>query len=159
MRSSMRSFIPIAFALLLVLGDARALAQSPASSELRDPAIATAFSMLAPGGGHLYAGETATGVTLVATGFGAPLVGLALTVRSEKRICDSYECRTEANLTPLLLGSAVLLGAYVYGVADAGRAADRANRRRSATERVSVYPTAGVREGRVEPGLALRFAL
>ncbi|NBB86661.1 MAG: hypothetical protein GVY12_10670 [Bacteroidetes bacterium] len=93
----------------------------------------------------------------MATGFGAPLVGLALTMRSEKQICGGYGCRTEINLIPLLVGSGVMLGAFVYGIADAGRAADRANRRREAMGRVSVYPTAGVREDRVEPGVALQF--
>ena len=155
----MRLSIPIVLALLLVLGNTRALAQRPTSPEYRDPVVATALSLLVPGGGHFYAGETATGVTLVATGFGAPLVGLALTMRSERRICDGYGCQTEVNLTPFLVGSGVMLGAFVYGIADAGRAADRANRRRGVMERVSVYPTAGMREGRIEPGFALRFVL
>ncbi|NBB99833.1 MAG: hypothetical protein GVY15_03110 [Bacteroidetes bacterium] len=153
----MRPFIPIVLTLLFVLGNTRVFAQHQTYPEYRDPVVATALSLLVPGGGHFYAGETATGVTLVATGFGAPLLGLALTMRSEKRICDGYGCRTEVNLTPLLVGSGVMLGAFVYGVADAGRAADRANRRRGVMEGVSVYPTAEVREGRIEPGFALRL--
>lgn len=155
----MRLFISAVFFLLFVFGDTRVLAQGTASPEYRDPAMATALSILVPGGGHFYAGETATGATLVATGIGAPLIGLGLTVRSEERVCNDYECRTEANLAPLFVGAAVMVGTYVYGIADAGRAADRANRRRGIANSVRVYPTMDLREGRAAPGLALRFAL
>lgn len=155
----MRLLISVFVLFSFVLGGTYALAQSAASPEYRDPATATAISALVPGGGHFYAGESVTGVTLMATSVGAPLIGLALTARSEERICNGYECRTEVNLTPLLVGAAVTLGAYAYGLADAPRAADRANRRRGITTSIDVHPKIELRESRVAPGLALRFSL
>jgi len=95
----------------------------------------------------------------VTTSIGAPLAGLLLSVRSEKRVCDASGCREKFNPVPFLVGAGVMLGAYVYGPADAGRAADRANRRRGPGSRVYVQPGVTTREGRLAGGVALTLRL
>jgi len=116
--------------------------------------MATALSAFVPGAGHFYAGETGTGIAIVTTSIGAPLAGLLLSVRSEKRVCDASGCREGFNPVPFLVGAGVMMGAYVYGLADAGRAADRANRRRGLASRVHVQPRVMTREGRLAGGVA-----
>jgi hypothetical protein len=154
----MRSLYVVLLLLLLpVSAHAQHPQPDPQHPEYRDPAMATALSALVPGAGHLYAGETGTGIAIVTTSIGAPLAGLLLSVRSERRVCTASGCRIEQNLVPLFVGAGVTLAAYIYGIADAGRAADRANRRRGLVSRVHVQPRVTTHEGRLAGGLAFRL--
>lgn len=94
-------------------------------------------------------------------GIGAPFVGIAVMTAS----CDPhytgrtgvyYDCGPDVNMTPLLMGMGVGLAAWVYGIADAGKAADRANARLYQAPQVQVAPTVAAAGRTAAPGLALQ---
>jgi hypothetical protein len=88
---------------------------------------ATVLSVLIPGGGHLYAGESGKGLGLLGVGVGGVVLGSALVSCS-----GAFECAT-ANFNPLYVGLAVSVGAWIYGIADSGKAVARANERNGYT--------------------------
>ena len=116
-------------------------------AELKDPSTATLLSVFVTGLGHMYAGEPGMGVALLGVGVGAPAAGFALS--SWELGCDRYGCEVEQNLSPLYVGSAVGLVAWVIGVADAGDAASEHNEQLG----ITLAPT------REQPGLAVRVDL
>lgn len=105
----------------------------------RDPRLALAAAVVMPGAGHLYAGEPGKGALFFTTTVVAPVAGALLTLRSEKRVCDTEGCSSSANLLPFFLGAAASFGVYGYSIADAPKAAARTNRRLRA-RRATVSP-------------------
>lgn len=79
----------------------------------KDPTTATLISVVLTGGGHFYAGDNKTGAILLGIGVGAPLIGAS---------ASNIE-----NFTPLYLGLAASLGAWVYGIATSADAAREYN--------------------------------
>jgi hypothetical protein len=106
----MRSLI--ALAALLTAGSLAAQQTQPPG--YKDPGIATVASILVAGGGQMYSGETNRGLTIFGVGAGSFLVG---TIASA----------TSGSSAPVLLGWGVYVGSWIYGIADASKAADRHN--------------------------------
>jgi hypothetical protein len=138
MRASMMVLVVFGF---LVTGARPAGAQEVQVPE-KDPAVALGFAFLCPGCGHLYTGETVRGALVAAISVGAVATGFAVQVSRFGR--TATECAWSAtaplcparspgtDLTPLLVGSAIGLAGYVYGLIDAGPSARRMNRRDAA---------------------------
>lgn len=133
-----------------VPADSARTARIPPPVSYKDPGTATLISVLMVGGGHFYAGETETGLILVGLSLGAPLAGAYYTATS----CRSdgfFGCSNDVSLTPLLVGLGIGIGAHVYGIVDAGAAAQRTNARNGYAIALAVVPSgAGL-----QPGLAL----
>jgi hypothetical protein len=89
----------------------------------KDPGLAVLFGVLLAGGGHFYAGEIDKGLGILA----GVILGASLAV---SQYCDgySYDC----NDTVAGIGGLLLLGSWIYSIADAAPAAGRANRRQPA---------------------------
>lgn len=109
-----------------------------------------------PGGGHLYAGESVKGgvlLGLAALGLGG---GYALSEEPTERLCpEELVCREAGDYMPLLIGGAVALGAWAYGIFDAAHAAERSNERLART--TSMGPALFRGRGTVRPGMAVRI--
>jgi hypothetical protein len=104
----------------------------------KDPAIALGFAWLCPGCGHLYSGETTKGALIAAVSLGAITTGIAIQfLRSLDLMTNMHECGFDdprsdclqpgTNFTPILVGGAIALAGYVYGLIDAGASARRMN--------------------------------
>jgi hypothetical protein len=113
----------------------------PAAVTPKDENTGLLFAVLLVGGGHFYAGEIRTGVTLLAISLGSLVVSQAVFLNSES-----------LDVTPLLLGYAVSLGAWIYGVADAKAAVRRANARNG----FSAMPAPISNGDQLTAGIALR---
>lgn len=87
----------------------------------KDPGLAVLFGILLAGGGHFYAGESGKGVGIL---LGA-IIGGAMVVSQAG--CDDYyyECSEAVGG----IGAVVFLGSWIFSIADASPAANRANRR------------------------------
>lgn len=112
---------------------------SPATSQERnttdkDPAIALGFAWLCPGCGHLYSGETTRGAVIAAISIGSLASGAAIQFtrsRSHAELAAAARAGKveRMDLTPILVGGAISLVGYVYGLIDAGPSVRRANAR------------------------------
>lgn len=97
----------------------------------KDPGTATLLSVVVPGGGQLYAGDTKRGLTLLGVGMGGLALGTAMTVGSADVDCDDdFDCEDDTNYLPMAAGYLVFLGSWVYGIIDADDSAQRMNTRR-----------------------------
>lgn len=101
-------------------------------AEYKDPGTATLLSVLCPGCGQLWAGDTHRGALLLAIGWGAPLVGITISSGT----CGSGTC----GLAPMTLGLLAWLGAWGYGIYDAGPTARRMNALHGVAPSVSIGP-------------------
>lgn len=110
--------------------------QTPRVPE-KDPAIALGFALLCPGCGHLYSGETVKGAAIAAISIGSVATGFAIQIARANdpiRDCDWIAggglCPVRhpgTDLTPILVGGAIGLAGYLYGLIDAGPSARRMN--------------------------------
>lgn len=123
-------------ALGLILGSGENLSAQQIGIADKDPEVAVLYALLCPGCGHFYTGETAKGAAIAMICLGAVFTGMVLQFNQEPRVdCETRpgglpECRTErANLTPFLVGSAIGLAGYLYGLIDAGPSARRVQAR------------------------------
>lgn len=104
----------------------------------KDPAQARRYAMYLPGGGHLYTGETLKGAGI--------LVGSVVTLYSGIGRVARPDCGQGFLVVQYVkcapVHTAVMVGAFVYGIVDARGSAERANRRSSVgpTARLSVTP-------------------
>ena len=140
---------------LLVAGTARAQSTQPVG--YKDPGTATIISVLIPGGGQMYSGETQRGLTLLGIGVGGLVVGTALSASSVG--CDDDSCDADANFLPLAIGYLAYLGSWAYGIMDADDSAERMNAKRGvAVGRAEVAPAVGVAPtGGARVGITVRF--
>lgn len=148
------SLAAVAAALLF----ARPAAAQERPSGYKDPNTALLVSVLVPGGGHLYSGETKKGLTILGVGVGGLILGTALSVDSVG--CDeNLNCDTDANYLPMTAGYLVYLGSWVYGIIGASDSAVRMNAQRGlAVGGVQVQPTIAAQpEGGARVGVELRF--
>jgi hypothetical protein len=116
----MRNLV-LSAALSVLAAAAPAAAQQPHVQNFKDPGTATVLSVVVPGGGQFYSGETGKGAAILGVGMGGLVLGVGLSGVS----CSDSSCSTHT--APLLLGSLAYLGAWIYGIADAGHSAERMN--------------------------------
>lgn len=120
-RSLMRTLL-LAFALLFASGAA-------AQPSEKDPGSAQLYSVVVPGGGQIYSGETLKGgVILVGVG-----VGLGAAAAAVPKLSQDSQARShyERYGTQLGVGLGVAGALWLYGILDAPHAARRANERNS----------------------------
>jgi len=140
----------IAVLLLAVAAPARAQ-QHP--ERYKDPGTATLLSVVIPGGGQLYSGETGKGAAILGVGLGSFIVGSA-----DPGSCDSnFNCGS--NVAPLVIGSLVYLGAWVYGISDASGSAKRMNTKNGIARVIpdNVSPLVAPSASGTHVGLSLRL--
>lgn len=120
----------------------------------KDPATAVLLSVLVVGGGHFYAGESGTGFFLLGSSLVASTAGFLATTSTLDTTCSgTFDCESEPNYTPLILGVVYSAGAYLYGIIDSARATHEFNQRQ---HRLTIGPTY---EGREGIGLVVRAQL
>lgn len=152
----------IAAAAVLLCARPAAAQQQMHPVGYKDPTMATIMSVIIPGGGHLYSGETRKGAMILGVGVGGLVLGSALTVGSADIDCDfddDFECDDDTSYLPAAAGYLLYLGSWVYGIMDASNSADRMNASRGiAIGGVEVQPAVAVGEkGSARVGLELRF--
>ena len=142
---------------LLALTATAAIAQPRRSApppqeqaEYKNPGIATAIAVAVPGGGHMYAGETAKGLGTLFVSAAAVSVGALYS--------DCYTPRggggTRCNYVPLYIGLGVHGGNWLLSLLDAGDAARRHNRRAGLRSAAQVTPLVALNGP--EPGYGVR---
>jgi hypothetical protein len=120
----------------------------------KDPGVALGLAWLCPGCGHLYSGETTKGAVIATVAMGSLAGGLAIQLSRSVRTERAIECRSTAfpsecgevrtDLTPILVGGAIGIVAWAYGLIDAGASANRANARHGIQVRgIDLDPTVG----------------
>jgi hypothetical protein len=133
-------------ALLVVVGAGTAEAQrmdaagAPRPEGWKDPNTATWWGLVAPGAGHLYAGETGRGLALL--GVGAAL-GAATWVLWDQDLEGECVPNQGCNLTQSLaywIPGGALIGVWAFSVFDAHRSAMRMNQRRGFSMLEGVQP-------------------
>ena len=135
------------------------------SAGYKDPKAAVAWGYLLPGAGHIYAGESVKGLLVMATSVGALVVGTIVTLNSgddNAEIGFDYDFSVgETNWTPSYIGAGVYALGWIYSVVDAGKAAERTNRKRGLSLRsVRLTPYMAVaKSGKQELGLRLTMPL
>lgn len=112
----------------------------------KDPGTATLVSVLMPGAGHLYAGETGKGLGVMAVSAGS--IGAGYYFSSCPGAQDS------CGQTPLYIGVGLHLANWIWSIVDAGDAARRHNRR-LLSDNVSMRPVAGVHGSALASGIQL----
>lgn len=105
----------------------------------KKPLLALGLGLVVPGGGHLYAGELKTGFTLLGIGSGGLAVSTIAWSHAQKEGgVDDY---IDAGLYSAA-GSLVYLGALLYSVIDAPKAARRKNEEHGLSAKgVRIEPT------------------
>ena len=112
-----------------------AAARQAASIPHKSAAVATGVSLLSPGVGHMYAGETGKGVALLGIGWGSLIVGTYMWQRGATESitnCETLDCAVNGTVKQAgwaYAGMGDFLVTYIYGIADAGNAAHRVNER------------------------------
>jgi hypothetical protein len=126
----------------------------------KNPTAAMLISVLLPGAGHFYTGETKRGALLLGVGVGGLVVGTAMSVSSVGLSCDDdFSCEDDTNYLPLIVGYGAYLGSWLYGIVDADASAQRMNTRRGfAFGGTQVQPLAAVDgEGAASLGFRVTF--
>ena len=145
-----------AFCLVAALASSMLLASvglaQPVASE-KSPTAATALSVVIPGAGQIYSGETAKGA-LILVGTSAALATGVVAVKREPYFGCPDPC-WEFDTTPILVGAGIAGAIWLYGVLDAPGAARRANQRNGLVA-IELAPVLIAAEGRRQPGLQLR---
>ena len=122
-------------------------------AEYKNPGIATAIAVAVPGGGHMYAGETAKGLGTLFVSVAAVSVGALYS--------DCYTPRegggTRCNYVPLYIGLGVHGGNWLLSLLDAGNAARRHNRRAGLRSAAQVIPLVALNGP--EPAYGVRVRL
>jgi hypothetical protein len=156
----MKNFL---IALVLVcIASTPALAQAPQAPQVgyKDPGTATLFSVVVPGGGQIYSGETQKGLLLMGGGLAGLILGAAMTSSSAGVSCDDdFSCEDDTNYAPAALGYLTYLGTWVYGIIDADDSANRMNASRGIARALSgnVAPLVASSGGDTSVGVTIRF--
>lgn len=157
MRSSL--FILCAAALLIPLSAAAQTRNAPQSANeepanYKNPRTALLITVAVPGGGHIYAGETGTGLGTLfvsAAAIGAGAFYSSCVWQSGEGTCSK---------APLYVGLAVHTANWIFSLLDAPDAARRHNRRlRKAAATVDAQPVATLHDGTPAAGVqvSVRF--
>lgn len=125
----MKSRLVIAIAAIGLIAHASpVLSQDTLDNNQKDPTAASVMSVFVPGSGHLYAGETWTGLGVFGVTVGAPILGARATNTEDLVFSDQ-----DVNWFPFILGVSVGVSAWLYGIFDADNAARAYNRNRGLT--------------------------
>ena len=156
-----RIFSIIAMLCLLV---SQVSAQSKNTKGYKDPKAAVAWSYLLPGAGHMYAGEGGKGFMLMAGSVGSLAVGTIMTLNSgdeDAEVGYDYDfSKGGTDWTPSYIGLGVYTIGWIYSVVDAGKAAQRTNRKRGLSRLpVRVVPYVVGKADRREYGVRLSVDL
>lgn len=89
----------------------------------KDGGIATILSVIFPGAGQMYAGDTMRGIKILGGAWGAPVVGTI----GGTALCAAGEAGCIGGVALLLGGWGVGLGSWVYGIIDAAPTTERMN--------------------------------
>jgi hypothetical protein len=149
----------IAVLVLLCLASAPALAQT-AHAGCKDPGTSTLLSVVVPGGGQLYSGETNKGLALLGGGMAGLILGVAMTSSSVGVSCDDdFSCQDDTNYAPMALGYLTYFGTWIYGIIDADDSANRMNAKRGIAQVLSgdVAPLVASAGGETRLGVTIRF--
>ncbi len=120
----------------------------------KSPGTPRLFAVLITGGGHLYAGETTKGLTLMGISLGAWLAGTALS--SPSCSFSGFDASCDDGLGPLYLGAAVAGATWIYGILDADDAARRQNTRLASMANADLRPHLSSRsDGATRVGLSV----
>jgi hypothetical protein len=152
----------IALVVLLCAAAAPVRAQTPPPVGYKDPGTATLLSVVVPGGGQLYSGETNKGLMLLGGGMGGLILGTAMTTNSISASCDYDEltCSDDTNYVPMAVGYLAFFGTWIYGIIDADDSAQRMNAKRGLTRVLDgdVAPlVASSSGGGTSVGVTIRF--
>jgi hypothetical protein len=110
-------------------------AQETATFHQKSGTAATVLSVLVPGAGHIYTGETGKGLALLGIGVGGFTFGAYMWQRNvvdDMDDCDDIGCALTSSTKHsawAYAGMLAFVGSWVYGVADAGSSANRMNER------------------------------
>jgi hypothetical protein len=147
-------------------GTLRIAAQESTTLHQKSGTAATVLSVLVPGAGHIYTGETGKGLALFGIGVGGVVFGSYMwqrNVMEDVVDCEDFGCALDSaseHSAWAYAGMVAFLGSWVYGMVDASNSARRVNER-NARKQVTLLGTA------VEPvagptpegfALGLRFA-
>ncbi len=123
----MKKLISILLAIFLVASSGFAQEKTSAKKP-KDEGTATLLSVLITGGGQFYAEETNKGLALLLIGGGSLAAGTILGSAIPKKTDLGFGITVnEYNWTFFWLGTAVYLGTWIYGIADAPKAIRRYN--------------------------------
>ena len=130
----------------------------------KDPQIATAWSYVLPGAGHMYAGEGGKGFLVMAASVGGLAAGTIMTLNSNEDCEVGYDYDFEScgeSWTPFWIGSAAYAAGWIYSIVDSGKAAQRTNRKRGLSwlGPVQVVPYVAGKADRREYGVRLAIDL
>ena len=132
-------------------------AQQAGGVGYKDPGTSTLLSVLVPGGGQLYSGETGRGLTILGVGLGGLVLGVAATSSSVGVSCDDdFDCEDDTNYLPMAAGYVAYFGSWIYGIIDADDSANRMNTKRGLARSVAPVVAPSSRGG-TEVGLTVRF--
>lgn len=120
------------------------------STPYKDPALATALSVLIPGGGQLYAGRLGKGLAVL--GGTAAAIGIAVDANQSSR-CDGggHSCNVHGVQTVAIVGAVAVWG---YGWLTAGSDARRRNAQM--LNGTSIAPFLDEHNGRMVAGFSLK---
>lgn len=151
----------IALVVLLSAAAAPLRAQTPPPVGYKDPGTATLLSVVVPGGGQLYSGETNKGLMLLGGGLGGLILGTAMTTNSISASCDYDEltCSDDTNYLPMAVGYLAFFGTWVYGIIDADDSAQRMNAKRGMAQVLDgpVVPVLAASGDGTRIGISIRF--
>lgn len=154
-----KTLLSLFCACMLVAAPAHAQQATPPIG-YKDPGTATLMSVVVPGGGQLYSGDTRKGLTLLGVGLGGLTIGTMMSFSSMGLSCGDTSCESEGSALPAVLGYVAYLGSWVYGIMDASDSAHRMNAQRGLARviPVNVAPVVALdRSGGTQVGLTVRF--
>jgi hypothetical protein len=119
------------------------------STPYKDPNLATALSVLIPGGGQLYAGRWGKGLAVL--GGTAAGIGIAIDANQSSRCDGGGPCNVHGVQTVAIVGAVAVWG---YGWLTAGQDARRKNAQM--LNGTSIAPFLNEHNGRMVAGLSLK---
>ncbi|HRR07559.1 MAG TPA: hypothetical protein PLO56_02610 [Rhodothermales bacterium] len=127
--------------------------------KLKDPDTGLIFSILLPGGGHLYSGETKKGLLILGSAILLPVVGTTISAARCTSTLYGYDSLSGCSFGAAALGYIAAIGAWGYGIYDAKASVHRTNALRMKGLKVSsVMPTRlFLPSGRTSYGASIRF--
>lgn len=156
-QTNTRSILPLSSGSLthVSAGERQATADSGSVAfQYKTRSTAIALSVLMPGAGQIYAGETRRGLAMGGIGLtGTAVILIALS--TSKASCYVHYC--SSLIGPLTAGYLLNLGAWMYSVVDAPRAVARHNSLARATATALIEPFVATAAGTSNFGIRLEF--
>ena len=158
-----RRIFVLGLGMILMLSSGQVFAQKKTAG-YKDPKTATSWGYLLPGAGHMYAGEGGKGLLLMVGSVGALAAGTIMTLNSgdeDAEVGYDYDFSVgETDWTPSYIGMGVYAVGWIYSVVDAGKAAERTNRKHGLSRLpVRLEPYVATSVARRVCGVRLRIEL